>query len=45
MSDDDLRLLLHYWAIVAQHDGGYLLGRCRVCGLEDLLDVEAVPGR
>ena len=32
-------LLLHDWRITAEHDTGYVLGQCRVCGLEDLLDL------
>jgi hypothetical protein len=45
MSEDLLDVLLHEWTIIAQHDGGYVLGRCRVCGQEDLLDVDAATGR
>ena len=34
----------HEWSVVAEFDAGYVLGRCRVCGLQDLLDVgELVP--
>jgi hypothetical protein len=32
-------LLLHHWAVVAEHDAGYVLGQCRVCGLQELLDL------
>ena len=31
----------HEWTVVAEFDAGYVLGRCQVCGLEDLLDVGA----
>lgn len=30
--------LLHDWQVVAEHDAGYVLGRCSVCGAEGLLD-------
>lgn len=32
----------HEWAVVAEFDAGYVLGRCQQCGLEDLLDVGAL---
>lgn len=38
IAPDEL-LLLHHWTVVAEHDGGYVLGQCQVCGLEDLLDL------
>jgi hypothetical protein len=37
MTDEELLVLTHTWRITAEHDGGYLLGRCSTCGLEDLL--------
>lgn len=37
--DDTLLQLLHDWVITAEHDGGYVLGRCAVCGDESLLDL------
>ena len=41
--DDPLLVLLHDWVVTAEHDGGYVLGRCSVCGDETLLDL--VPGQ
>jgi hypothetical protein len=38
LTPEDL-LLLHDWTVTAEHDTGYVLGQCRVCGLEDLLDL------
>ena len=29
----------HQWTVVAEFDAGYVLGECRVCGAQDLLDV------
>lgn len=29
----------HEWTVVAEFDAGYVLGRCQVCGAQDLLDV------
>lgn len=37
---DDWTALLHEWVVTSEHDAGYVLGRCRVCGLEELLDVD-----
>jgi hypothetical protein len=31
----------HEWAVVAEFDAGYVIGRCQVCGQKDLLDVGA----
>ena len=31
----------HVWAVVAEFDAGYVIGRCTVCGEQDLLDVGA----
>ena len=28
--------LLHDWQVRSEHDGGYVLVRCRVCGTETL---------
>lgn len=39
MTDEDLAVLLHDWTVTAEHDGGYVLGRCHVCGMESLLDL------
>lgn len=39
MSDDELLLLVHDWAVLGEYDGGYVLGRCGVCGIEELLDM------
>lgn len=36
---DPFSVLLHDWQVTAEHDGGYVLGRCLVCGLEELLDL------
>ena len=38
MSDDELLVLLHDWMVVGEYDAGYVVGRCAVCGTEDLLD-------
>lgn len=32
----------HEWTVVAEFDAGYVLGRCEVCGEQDLLDVSAL---
>ena len=32
----------HEWTVVAEFDAGYVLGRCEVCGEQDLLDVGAL---
>lgn len=37
--DDRLMQLLHDWVVTAEHDAGYVLGRCSVCGDESLLDL------
>ena len=39
MTDEGLLLLLHDWTIMVEHDGGYVLARCAVCGREDLLNL------
>jgi hypothetical protein len=39
MTDEDVLMLLHSWRITAEHDGGYVLGRCSTCRLEELLDL------
>ena len=39
MTDEELRSLLHQWVVTAEHDAGYVLGRCTVCEVEDLLDL------
>ena len=31
----------HEWIVVAEFDAGYVVGRCRSCGREELLDVGA----
>jgi hypothetical protein len=36
---DPFDALLHDWVVVAEHDGGYVLARCSVCGNEGLLDM------
>ena len=41
MTDDELLLLQHDWRIMAEHDAGYVLGRCSVCSVEELLDLTA----
>lgn len=44
MTDDQaLLLLLHDWVVTAEHDGGYVLGRCSVCGDQALLDLVPAP--
>ena len=43
MNEDELLLLQHDWQVTAEHDAGYVLGRCRVCSLEDLLDLVPQP--
>jgi hypothetical protein len=45
MTDDELLLLQHDWHVLAEHDAGYVLGRCRVCATEDLLDLVPQPRR
>jgi hypothetical protein len=35
----DELVLLHDWTRRVEFDAGYVLGRCRVCGCEDLLDL------
>jgi hypothetical protein len=45
LEDEDLLLLLHDWTVLGEYDGGYVLGRCGVCGQEELLDVVQVPDR
>jgi hypothetical protein len=42
MTDDELLVLQHDWRVLAEHDGGYVLGRCLVCDSVDLLDLEPV---
>lgn len=32
----------HEWTVVAEFDAGYVIGRCRLCGQQDLLDVGAL---
>ena len=32
-------VLLHDWGHPVEFDAGYILGRCRVCGCEELLDL------
>lgn len=32
----------HEWTVIAEFDAGYVLGRCRVCGEQDLVDVAAL---
>ena len=32
----------HEWTVVAEFDAGYVVGRCQVCGQQDLLDVGAL---
>ena len=32
----------HEWTVIAEFDAGYVLGACRVCGEQDLLDVGAL---
>lgn len=32
----------HKWAVIAEFDAGYVIGRCQVCGQQDLLDVGAL---
>jgi hypothetical protein len=32
----------HQWTVVAEFDAGYVIGRCQVCGQQDLLDVGAL---
>lgn len=44
MTDDDLLPQLHTWTVVAEYDGGYVVGRCTVCGIEELLDSWATVG-
>jgi hypothetical protein len=39
VTDDAWLVLLHDWVVTAEHDGGYVLGRCAVCGVESLLDL------
>lgn len=29
----------HEWTVIAEFDAGYVLGRCQVCGTQDLLEV------
>jgi hypothetical protein len=41
VSDDELLVLLHDWTVLGEYDGGYVVGRCAVCGLEELLDTWA----
>lgn len=36
---DIWQVLLHDWNVLAEYDGGYTVGRCRVCGEEELLDL------
>lgn len=43
MTDEEALVLLHHWRVLAEHDAGYVLGRCTVCGTEDLLDLESTP--
>ena len=38
LAQADLLQLLHDWRVLGEYDGGYVLGRCMVCGREDLLD-------
>ena len=40
MRDEELLTLLHDWVVTAEHDGGYVLGRCALCGDEALLDLD-----
>lgn len=42
IADRDLHDLLHDWVVAAEHDGGYVLGRCVVCGEQSLLDLAPV---
>jgi hypothetical protein len=39
ITDQQLFDLLHDWVVTAEHDGGYVLGRCALCGDEALLDL------
>lgn len=32
----------HEWVVVAEFDAGYVIGCCRVCGEQDLIDVGAL---
>jgi hypothetical protein len=32
----------HEWAVVAEFDAGYVIGRCAHCGEQELLDVGAL---
>ncbi|MCU1603532.1 MAG: hypothetical protein JWO22_4241 [Frankiales bacterium] len=32
----------HEWSVIAEFDAGYVLGQCRTCGMQDLLDVGAL---
>jgi hypothetical protein len=43
LTEADLLQLLHDWRVVGEYDGGYVLGRCDVCGREELLDVMPMP--
>lgn len=39
MTDEALLALLHEWGVTAERDGGYILSRCGMCGVEELLDL------
>lgn len=45
IANDEPRVLLHDWTVIAEHDTGHVLGRCRVCSVEELLDLVPVGGR
>lgn len=32
----------HEWVVVAEFDAGYVIGRCQVCGEQDLMDLGAL---
>jgi hypothetical protein len=32
----------HEWTVIAEFDAGYVIGRCQVCGQQDLLDLGAL---
>ena len=32
----------HEWSVVAEFDAGYVIGRCQLCGQQELLDLGAL---
>ena len=42
MNEADLVVLLHDWTVLGEYDAGYVVGRCAVCGREDLLELTAL---